>query len=108
MKPEIPSELHSIAVSPALPATPSEILVGVEQFGRKPIIHQTWPVGGHSLLDLYFCAIVRSPDLFYVQLEDPDEALDRATSLAWRLAISAVRTRPDTGPVPAALPKGDL
>ncbi len=105
---QIPAELHGKATHPALPGTPAVLYSGERQKlaggPRERCYELVPPVGGHVLLDLYFCALVAN---FYgsVGPSDSDAELDAVTRFAWRLAISAVRTRPDTGPVPAGLPK---
>lgn len=108
---EVPPELHSIATAPALPAVPAVLVVGKKPISGEAIV-QTWnPMGGHTILDLYFGATLRAAvELggFDVQIIPSDEELDAVTELAWRLAISAVRTRPDTRAVPSGLPQGGL
>lgn len=65
--------------------------------------------GGHAILDLYFCSIVAGSDLVAGAGPEATESdLDTMTAEAWRLAISAVRTRPETGPVPAGVPAKGL
>lgn len=111
MKPEIPFELHKLATHPALPATPAAVVTGRDKLTGAPMVSIYGPAGGHTLLDLYFCAITHSAnwnELADLPDDNSDEDLDRVTAFAWRLAISAVRTRPDTSEVPAGLPKGGL
>lgn len=112
MKPEIPFELHKLATHPALPAAPAAVVTGRDKLTGAPMVSIYGPAGGHTLLDLYFCTFAGN---LWLELRSDtdltqfsDSSLDEATALAWRLAISAVRTRPDTGSVPRALPEGGL
>lgn len=109
MKLEIPADLHAAAVHPAFPGTPAVVVTGMEPISRKAIVTLYSPNGGHTLLDLYFCAIVGGADLVSCAgPEVPDSGLDNMTRETWRLALSAVRTRPNTGPIPAGVPAGGV
>jgi hypothetical protein len=112
VKPEIPPELHKLATHPALPAIPGVVFEGKDPLSQAMRYRLIPPSGGHTLLDLYFCTFAGN---LWLELrsdmdltEFTDENLDAATRLAWRLAISAVRTRPDTSEVPSGLPNGGL
>lgn len=112
-KPTIPAELHGVATAPALPGTPAVLYEGERRalVGGKTSRHYNLvpPVGGHTMLDLYFCAIIGGGGLLESAGPEADEeSLDELTREVWRLAISAVRTRPVTGPMPEAMPQGPL
>ena len=112
MKLEIPPELHALATHPALPANPLAVPGGRGLRGEQ-VVQLIPPSGGHTLLDLYFLAFAGNMWLESTEGVTPHErttdgSLDRATTLAWRLALSAVRTRPSTGPIPSGVPKGGL
>jgi len=104
----IPAELHALATAPALPGTPAVLYEGeaakVIGGARERRYTLVPPQGGHALLDLYFCAFA-SEAFGITGPNESDDGLDELTRLAWRMAVSAVRTRPYTGPVPAGLPK---
>jgi hypothetical protein len=112
MKPILPAELHSLASYPALPAIPAVAFSGKEPISGRMNYNLIPPSGGHTLLDFYFVGALRSLEVLYgyepLHEEATEEDLDRVASLAWRLAIAAVRTRPDTGPIPSGVPKDGL
>jgi len=104
---DLPAELHAMASTPAMPAIPA-VLTSRHAITGEPVFKLVPPSGGHALLDLYFCSFAQNIAVQGIDLERleevPNEELDRLTRFAWRLAVSAVRTRPDTGPVPAGVP----
>jgi hypothetical protein len=106
LRAELPAELFADAVHPALPAVPTGVLLGRDNLTGAPRVQRFDPMGGHAMLDLYLCACLPGV-LERVGPEASDLELDEATRLAWRLAVSALRTRPLTR-VPAGLPAGGL
>ena len=104
----LPAELHGMATHPALPAIPAVVFVGPGLRGERKY-NLIPPTGGHTLLDYYFASVLAALPVLYgfppLQDEATDEQLDRMTRLAWRAALSSVRTRPLTNPVPEGVPE---
>jgi hypothetical protein len=100
-----------------LPAIPAVVFTGKQPISGAPTYQLIPPSGGHTLLDLYFLAalpgVLHALGTDMVDLEDwnpleLDSELEGTTALAWRIAVAAVATRPDTGAVPKSLPAGGL